>query len=554
MINININTVKKFFLVAGVIAVIILSIILITNSIKSKDNFTLLLDEEIIDIQEKLNCHEDHQPIFKQDDLSCLNIKQSSFHEIHRKQLVNYLAAVYPLATEKFSSMGTSQLNDFYNSLWFYYNCDFSGNIDNYCWTKICDTSLPYAPSGLIYNLDTWWYDSKPLIISTEETNVSKTGGSIPGQTFIKSKMGPAPVWQYARAIFRNIYTPMVDKDNKVPTVLKGSIEQIDPPFKYPHKWWLGVPSHGYMEINAASEPGLGMSCCPTWYDGWVGSGIFLDVGNTIIARNKSNAVFVLAQQMLLQGFQFKLLEWFNAGNALEVLKNIYNCQIESPKFDIAGVTKEFNICKPGRSGTNSGRLPEAGQPWGDLVKSDKMENWCDKNFDEECLYDLMYGGTYNADRVNTDTMWDEPIFAMASFLNYDTVQMTMSANSNGFWQYEILELRYVKHIDGVRERDYSQFIKCDSEDASAFDLYFKSKFLEKYMNLIPSFLSLRDPFDLDRWRMCDFNQWDKASNISPSWEKNKTINTICKNNLSKMYSDTALTDCVPTCSNDTKC
>ena len=73
-------------------------------------------------------------------------------------------------------------------------------------------------------------------------------------------------------------------------------------------------------------------------------------------------------------------------------------------------------------------------------------------------------------------------------------------------------------------------------------------------MNLIPSFLSLRDPFDLDRWRMCDFNHWDEASNISPSWEKNKTINTICKNNLSKMYSDTALTDCVPTCSNDTKC
>ena len=69
---------------------------------------------------------------------------------------------------------------------------------------------------------------------------------------------------------------------------------------------------------------------------------------------------------------------------ALEILKNIYNCNIESPKFDIAGVTKEFNICKPGRSGTNSASLPEPGQPWGDLVKSDKMENWCDKKMD--CL------------------------------------------------------------------------------------------------------------------------------------------------------------------------
>jgi hypothetical protein len=510
---------------------------------------------------------------YEKDNLSCKSNDPKA-----RSQLITYLSAVYPVAEERFKTMSTNDLNTFYNSLWFYYNCEYSGEVvlekdkkeDNnsvyskgdkvvqdkttLCWSKVCDTKLPYAPTGVVYSFDTWWKGSQPMIVSDSDNDLEKLGGSIPGQTFIANKMGPAPVWQYARAIFRNIYVPSEYKDKKVPYVLKGDVCQLNPPFKQPSNWWYGVESYGFMEVNGASEPGLGMSCCPTWYDGWIGSGLFLNVGKTLIARNKSNAVYRLAEQMVLQGHENQLLKWFNAANPLEVLYNIYNCKIESPKFNIGGKVMNYDICSSGRSVTNSGRIPEPNKNWGDFVKANDMKAWCGSENIEECLHDMMFGGSYNADRLNTTTVWDEPIFAMGSFLDYDTVQMVVSANTNGYWQYEILELRYAKDIEGVKNRNYSNFISGPADIGSAFDLYFEEKFLSKYMNLIPSFLSLRDPFDLRNWKMCDFYSWEESQNISPDWEKNKTINTVCKNNMSNVFAKLALSDCNPTCAENTKC
>jgi hypothetical protein len=490
------------------------------------------------------------------------------------EKLKRYLTAVYPVAKTDIEKMDLFKLDEFYNSLWFYYNCGYTGQTklgdiaendkpiidstdkpvepntsaygqstregyaDIACWGKVCDVELPYAPDGLVYSWKHWNDNWSPMIISDKTMDTDQIGGSIPGQTFINGSMGPSPVWQYGRAILRNIYTPFDKKDRKVPYVLKGKHSNIDPPFKMPRQWWKGVPSNGYIEVNAASEPGLAQSVCPIWYDGWIGSGVFLDVGKTIIGRNKSNAVYLLAKEMesAKPGGKKLLQEWFNAENAEEALRNIFLCKISHPTFDIGGVNKEFDICTPGLNVTNSARLPTTKVGWDNPIKSNIPREWCrylkeaeiKSNDDlDECLREMMYGGSFDADRVNTSTVWDEPLFAMGSVLDYDTIQMVMSANTNSYWQYEILDVRYTKQMPGIVDRNYSSFIKGPS---------------------------LRNPFDLSKSSPCEMEKWDDMHNISPAWEGNKTVNLVCKNNLSSMFSKLALTDCSPSCSEFTEC
>ena len=121
--------------------------------------------------------------------------------------------------------------------------------------------------------------------------------------------------------------------------------------------------------------------------------------------------------------------------------------------------------------------LPSPGdKAWGDLVSAEDEKKWCGQKSLRDCLMDVMYGGSYGADRINTVILWDEPIFAMASFLDLDTVQMTMSANSAGFWQYEILDVRYAKYQPGVSNRDYSSFIIGPDGMTNPFDLSFSPR------------------------------------------------------------------------------
>ena len=155
-----------------------------------------------------------------------------------RKKLLKYLSAVYPAAIDELNQMSFTELDEFYNTLWFYYNCDYSGDTmigagakqQEACWSKVCDVSLPYAPTGLVYSWASWNKNWSPMIISNPSLNLKTLGGSIPGQTFIPGTMGPSPVWQYARAIFRNIYTNPEEDDFRIPSILKGNISELVPP------------------------------------------------------------------------------------------------------------------------------------------------------------------------------------------------------------------------------------------------------------------------------------------------------------------------------------
>ena len=614
--------------------------------------------------------------------------------ESGKQGLVNYLSSVYPLARTRFETMTAEALDTFYNSLWFYYNCSFSGtaivsskkeivvgssveeksDLEQICWSGLCDSHneivpspvpksatpipvdiptiarivrLPYSPTGLFYSWHEWNRDRVPMVVTTcSNSDVSMIGGSIPGQTFISKFMGPAPVWQFARAAYRNIYSTVDDRKALVPGILQGAHDKINPPFpwagptSYPNpnysgscwSWWHGKSSSrespGYIEVNAASEPGIAQSVCPLWFDGWCGSGVFLNLGDTHIARNKSNAVYSLACRINARDNwgpdrspdwgKDKLRSWFGSSEPRVLLTNIYRCQtgnkndscastpsggkFMSPEFAWNSKKISVDICTPGSYASNSMRLPSQNandiltskdtnkRNWGDKASANDYYKWCgESRSPESCLDEAMYGGSYEADRVNTTTVWDEPIFVMASLLEIDTVQMVMSANTSGYWQYEILDMRgsgviqdptpeEFRRVDGVLHRDYSSFIEYDSSSDrkqpvkpdqegyhyNTFNLKYKSSFLNDFMTKAGDNLSLRDPFDPDNGSgaACTTGRWSSDSpgtggvmpNISPSWEGNKTVNLTCQENASRMFANLALTDCLPSCGKDTKC
>ena len=616
--------------------------------------------------------------------------------ESGKQGLVNYLSSVYPLARSRFETMTATDLDVFYNSLWFYYNCSYAGTAivsskrrvtvgsavqeksdqEQICWSGICESQnrivpspksisplpnklpndiptiativrLPYSPTGLFYSWHEWNRDRVPMVVTTcSNTDVSLLGGSIPGQTFISKFMGPAPVWQYARAAYRNIYSLVDDRKALVPGILEGSHDNINPPFpwggptSYPNpystggcwRWWHGKTSSrsspGYIEVNAASEPGIAQSVCPLWFDGWCGSGVFLNLGDTHIARNKSNAVYSLACRVnektdwgtdrSSNWGKDRLRTWFGSSEPRVILSNIYQCKnlgrtdgciadptgkkFMNPSFDWKGKKIKVDICTPGSFASNSMSLPSQNandvlsvsrnnkRDWGNKASANDYFKWCgESRSPESCLDEAMFGGSYQADRINTTTVWDEPIFCLASLLEIDTVQMVMSANTSGYWQYEILDMRgsgviqnpsseEFKRVDGVLHRDYSSFIEYDSSSDpsqkmnpgqegyhyNTFNLKYKSSFLNEFMSKSGANLSLRDPFNPDSGpgATCTTGRWSDKSpgkggvmpNISPAWEGNKTVNLTCQENASRMFANLALTDCLPSCGKNTKC
>ncbi len=95
------------------------------------------------------------------------------------------------------------------------------------------------------------------------------------------------------------------------------------PNFIYPLNWWKGVEDYGYMEVTAASGPGLACSPPLCWYDGWVGSGQFLFLGKSHRARNKGDATTLAKEMSKSSEGRDRLVVWFGTSDPYEVVKNV---------------------------------------------------------------------------------------------------------------------------------------------------------------------------------------------------------------------------------------
>lgn len=537
------------------------------------------------------------------------NLKRPySFYIDKRDATLRYLKAVYPI--NSFHKLKTLELAAFYNSLWFYYNCATKFKGGALCWEALpqCGTDkmppLPYAPQGLLYSFKNYVSDSttrwQPFIESDSTMPPEDITGSVPGQAFGTFYQGPAPLWMYQRAIFRNIYSsspaltvePYGGALQVTAPVYKGSIETLQPSYRYPEKWWLGVPDNGYMEISAASEPGIAFSPPLCWFDGWVGSGVFYSVGKSKRVRNKINATFELAKEMsLLPAGAAKLNEWFGSSDPYEVVKNVgfYG----NPNLDSytacnvpLGANAQINdrgalISSNNNIGEGDGKmkcnfcnnswgqisaLPATPAGWFNILKESTANwaLWCpdvdaqgNPILTNRCIDAFMYGGSYKADRINNNISWDEPNFVMGIWLGYDSIQMTNSANGNGFWQYELMVLQ--GYPPETKNRDYSAFIQlvqpdpdinpvktCDPTNNSQFE--YVPGFRENYMNnVVPSLLSIRDPLDVNNKKStmkCTTPLFAPYNPVNFGTD----INVTCEENLSNMFTDISVVGRTPAC------
>jgi hypothetical protein len=471
---------------------------------------------------------------------------------------------------------------------------------------------LPYTPQGHIYSFRDWVKDWTPWIDSDSRRPPREIIASAPGMTFGNGSFyfnGPSPVWMFQRAIFRMIYDPVYKKvlgsrllsdianngngENRMRTIgqpIPGDLDTMKPAWKYPKKWWRGVPDYGYMEVMAASEPGLPYSPPMVWYDGWIGSGQFLYVGRSHRARNKGHCCLTLAKEITqtLDGKK-KLIEWFGSPNPYEVVKRVgfYGSADTSPQWGVCnfdpldtdnvnsrgamvstadGKSKsQCNFCNNSWGAASS--LPDTAWGWNDTRRDFifQWNTWCmqygaDGTMSDECVEQFVSGADYRSDRNNNNISWDEANFLMGVYAGYDTIQMTNSANGNGFWQYEIMELR--GYPVETKNRDYSAFIKLNKDathdgvtcNPTTLSVSYDPDFVANYLATVPpSTLSVRDPLDVYNENMvskCTIPAYPPANPINFGTDYNIT----CDENYSRMFKNLSVVNCTPTCGPNPTC
>lgn len=572
--------------------------------------------------------------------------KSHGFYERMRKPTLEYLKAVYPLG-DNLDKLDSLELAAFYNSLWYYYNCESEFNKGVLCWDKMegCGDKipkLPYTPQGWFYSFKDFIKNWTPFIYSNSTLPPKEITGSVPGETFGPNGFyyysGPADVWMYQRAMFRMIYNPVYYKVpgyNRIITVGEppkskpSDVLDMSPAWKYPENWWRGVPDYGFMEITAASEPGLPYSPPLCWYDGWVGSGQFLNVGRSYRSRNKASCCLGLAKEMAkTEDGKVKLREWFGSDDPYLVAKRVgffgsaKTFLNDDPKNE-STFPRAFTICNVPNDATwgqvntygavisdQEGKpvtcnfcnnswgqaiaLPDTPKGWAETERENIYDwsRWCtDKEIIEKdgqkvtvpvlsnaCIDELVTGHSYYSDRFNNDISWDEPNFVMGVYLDYDTIQNTNSANGNGFWQYEIMELRgFSPEVKNkIKDRNYSSFIRIKTGNYLNTDkpipndcsdpvdltnrIEYIPEFVKPYMNDIGKYMVIRDPLSPQPKTQADANKEladpKMKCELAPyprppgSLRVNygADINMTCQNNLSKIFNDISIVNCKANC------
>ena len=510
-------------------------------------------------------------------------VKSSQFYNDKRSPTLEYLNKVYPTATESFKNMSSKKLAIFYNSLWFYYNCEAKYNSDTFhgnapdgppikrCWQALpgCGSTLPklpYTPQGYLYSFNSWIYNWQPWIKSVSDINPEDITSFAPGGWLWNWTSGPSPMFEPQRCIHRMIYNkddPNFVNKIKQPALLPGEMGKWSSYWNYPNKWWLGIPDNGYIEVIGSDEPGMALSAAAIWLNGIVGTGIFYNVGKSKIARNKVDGTFLLAQEMAQTDAGKKALQDnYNTTDPYDVValllgsgdNGVLFVQQKAPLVwdPVNNKTTECNWNKGALGANNIVSIPSDRNGWNNSTIIDTLywSSWCSEKtansrkfaygLPNKCIDDARFGNTYPADRIAAFGTFDEPITWMGTYLGYDSIQMLQSANGAGFWQVEIIHLKDLPN--SVKNRDYSEYIanttngkKC-SGDFGNVAWRTDVPFFESYMKKLYENFTLRDPTDV-------YNDFKATNCLVPNpWtienHSKQPFNITCKNNLSDIYTN----------------
>ena len=134
----------------------------------------------------------------------------------------------------------------------------------------------------------------------------------------------------------------------------------------------------------------------------------------------------------------------------------------------------------------------------------------------------------YRLNRVSQSVIFDETIFFLGLNAGFDTIQFIMDPNLNGFYVFEILDLRLPKeyNLDSLN-RTYNFF----DENKN-----YLSSFIEKSIsNFIENnIISIRDPLDIyneNKVLKCNISSILKTVCGNKTWD-----NFYCEDNLSKEF------------------
>lgn len=351
-------------------------------------------------------------------------------------------------------------------------------------------------------------------------------GSSSNGGEISKScRSGPGPYWIQTYSLVRDIYFPngIYFKDGKwsIKCKMASNMNNFGCDWNKPKNWTSGFKEGDYIEVtHSGNPPGMAQSI-GFWFNGFPsgGTGTFLKIGKTHIANNKVDALFTLIKKLKSSSVQdlddTMSNTTFKNTSGSDILKHFY--QTDDPyiitwkyvngEWDGMGKTAddEFVVSPNDPSFAyigNKGVLNASGLmnspdsisisgPDGNgykpnmTVKFQDVALWWLKqkgillNSISEIteIHKIMVVDAarnpsedidYFPNRAGCMVPPDEPICWLSFVLGIETVQMPMSANDNGMWCYEIIDLRiptpdntpelpkkYNNWLTGARQRQY---------------------------------------------------------------------------------------------------
>jgi len=446
-------------------------------------------------------------------------VQKPSFYKKYRESTLNYLLSVYPTSKESFESLSDVLLASFYNSLSYYYNCQFEYHQEDLKeedrWDAMsCKDKypLPYPPQGWFYNFYTFQKYNTPIVFSDSNINkpylnLKNFGSCRPGKAFDytsdKDRAGPGLFWLNCRSLHRDTTFPngLVVVNSKNRQRWKFS-ENKEIGWNYPMGWSNGLPNNSFIEVTHTQPvPGLAQSL-GWWWNGVAGSGMFLNLGKTMVATNKMDAVYRLLE---LQSKDFRK-KWFGSDDIDEIIfgfagycgynqeKNIHYCD---PRY-----TRCNEHCEPDYLGVlRASNLPISNFYKETLrfqrVKNISKDSKPTKEGIQKAIYFARNNLDYRLSRVSSKIIFDEVMFFLGMNSNIDTIQLPTDPNMNGYFVFEIVDLRMPeKYLQKARNRDYSQFLDLQENPN---DNKYKDEAIKDWLEdmIKNEIITSRDPLDI---------------------------------------------------------
>jgi len=455
----------------------------------------------------------------------------------------------------------------------------------------ICKSFYPYRPpKGWLLSFKDYHEKNQHSVYSDGTRNikemtsyrqtlhwgVSSTGGEISRTC----RSGPGPYWLTTFSIVRDYYYPngikFKDGTWTIKCNMSSALKNHGCEWNYPNNWTDGFKEGEYIEVShSQNNPGMTQSV-GFWFNGLPGggTGIFLKIGRTHIANNKIDVLYTLFEKLKNSSSSDLYASMRNTKfvgkSGSDIMKFYYNTDdiddivwgYANGKWGVMSYTADGKnpLVNPSDNMWkwigNKGILSASGLMTEDKIAVTGFDGEGYKpnlnvNFSKVAYWWLEQKGItggltkknkryilnaarnpekdidYFPNRAGGMVPPDEPICWLSFVLGIETIQMPMSANDNGLWVYEIIDLRfptpentpgfpskYKNWSNLCKERIYgwinNGYNNSDSKSGSGFSPGFNFGPIWNpdaqrwWMVHIQKFLSSRDPLNIKNGINCD--------------------------------------------------